>query len=336
MNFYLCLASLCLGIAAAAPQFNQTLDAKWEQWKSQYGRTYGGNEEENWKRAIWEKNLRMIEMHNLEYSAGKQSFRMQMNKFGDMSEKEFRLVLTGFKQKRFQGKTKGTLFRETLFEQVPESVDWRDKGYVTAVKDQGLCGSCWAFSATGSLEGQWFRKTGKLVSLSKQNLVDCAKDEINHGCDGGLMDHAFEYVKKNGGIDTEESYPYEARDGNCRYKPENAIANVTGYVKIPFGQESALKEAVATVGPISIAVDSVHSSFWFYESGIYHEPKCSSRQLRHAMLVVGYGVHEENGKKYWIVKNSWGEDWGKNGYILMAREQNNHCGIATLAIYPKV
>ncbi|XP_068943858.1 procathepsin L-like isoform X2 [Petaurus breviceps papuanus] len=298
MNFYLCLACLCLGIAAATPQLDPTLDAKWDQWKSQHRRTYGGNED-TWRRATWEKNLRKIEMHNVEYRAG-------------------------------------TLFHKPLFVTVPQSVDWREEGYVTPVKNQGNCLSCWAFSATGALEGQWFRKMGKLVSLSEQNLVDCSLDEGNIGCRGGFMTNAFEYVMKNEGIDTEESYPYEGKEGNCRYEPENSGANVTRYVEIPSGEESALTEAVAIAGPVSVAVDASHSSFQFYRGGVYYEPNCDSEFLDHGMLVVGYGVDEESGEKYWIVKNSMGEDWGNSGYILMARDKNNHCGIATDASYPEV
>ncbi|XP_068943861.1 procathepsin L-like [Petaurus breviceps papuanus] len=335
MHFYLCLASLCLGIAAAAPQLDPTLDAKWDQWKSQHRRTYRGNED-TWRRATWEKNLRKIEMHNVEHKAGKQSFRMEMNKFGDMTIEEFRQVMNGFGQNRFQRKAKGTLFREPLFVTVPQSVDWREEGYVTPVKNQGNCGSCWAFSATGSLEGQWFRKTGKLVSLSEQNLVDCSRKEGNEGCNGGLMTNAFEYVRKNGGIDTEESYPYEGMDNDCRFKPETAIANVTAYVNIPSGKERALAKAVASVGPISVAIDASQESFMFYKSGVYYEPDCSSEIADHAMLVVGYGAIGKHGKKYWIVKNSWDEDWGDHGYILMARDKKNHCGIATDASYPEV
>ncbi|XP_044513496.1 procathepsin L-like [Gracilinanus agilis] len=335
MNFYLCLASLCLGLVVAAPQFDRALDSQWDQWKAQYEKTYEVNED-NWRRATWEKNLKMIEAHNLEYSTGKQSFQMRMNKFGDMTTEEFKQLLNGYNFNASQRRTKGSRLREPLIAQIPESVDWREKGYVTPVKDQGQCGSCWAFSATGAIEGQWFRKTGKLISLSEQNLVDCSSSEGNDGCCGGFVNSAFQYVKENGGIDTEECYPYDEEVKICKYQPECSGANITGFVDIPSGQERALMEAVATEGPISVNIDSEKKSFRFYHSGVYFEPQCSSSFLTHAVLVVGYGSEGIDGKKYWIVKNSWSEVWGDHGYILMAKDENNHCGIATAASYPEV
>ncbi|XP_008831322.1 cathepsin L1-like [Nannospalax galili] len=326
--------ALCLGMISAAPTFDPSLDAKWQEWKTKHRKTYKTNEGQ--KRAVWEKNMKMIEQHNEQISRGKYSFRMKMNAFGDLTSTEFKKLMTGFQS---QGLKNMKLLQapqpSLLVGDVSKSVDWRTKGYVSAVQDQGIsCGSCWAFSSAGSLEGQMFRKTGKLVPLSAQNLVDCSSSYGNKGCNGGLMHQAFQYVKDNGGLDTKDSYPYEEAVGPCRYNPKNSAATVRSFVMLP-PREDALLNAVATVGPISSAVDSNHTSFQFYESGIYYEPNCSSSEVDHAILVVGYG-EESNGKKYWLVKNSWGERWGMDGYIKIARDKNNHCGIATYAVYPVV
>ncbi|MEJ1284912.1 hypothetical protein NN561_015902 [Cricetulus griseus] len=318
--------------------------------------------EENLRRAVWEKNFKMIELHNWEYLQGKHDFTMAMNAFGDLGhcasswafsatgalegqmfkktrklnalseqnlldcmefnvthscsggfmqsafqyqaknsaanvkdfvqipgheealmkavanvgpisvaidarhssfqfyESEFRQLMTGFQS---MGTTEMNVFQEPRLGDVPKSVDWRKHGYVTPVKDQGSCGACWAFSAVGSLVGQMFWKTGKLVPLSEQNLVDCSWSHGNIGCHGGLMQNAFQYVMDNGGLDTSESYPYESRNTTCRYNPENSAANVTGFVKIPANEYSLMK-AVAIVGPISAAIDTKHHSFQFY------------------------------------------------------------------------
>ncbi|OBS76496.1 hypothetical protein A6R68_17052, partial [Neotoma lepida] len=271
------LATLCLGLVSAAPTHDPSLDAEWHEWKTKHGKTYSMNEEGQ-KRAVWENNRKMIELHNEDYVKGKHGFSLEMNAFGDLTNIEFKELMTGFQG---QETKEMKVFQEPLLGDVPKSVDWRKHSYVTPVKDQGKCGACWAFSAVGSLEGQMFRKTGKLVPLSEQNLVDCSWSYGNKGCDGGLMEPAFQYVKDNGGLDTRESYPYEAR------------------------------------------------------VSMYYEANCSSNNLDHAMLVVGYG-EESDGKKYWLVKNSWGEDWGMSGYIKMARDRNNNCGIASYAIYPTV
>jgi len=148
------------------------------------------------------------------------------------------------------------------------------------------------------------------------------------------MDDAFEYIKLNGGIDSEDSYPYEGVQGKCRYNKENNAAEDVGFVDVKQGSEHSLKRAVATQGPVSVAIDASHRSFQMYDSGVYMEPKCSSEELDHGVLVVGYG--EENGHKYWIVKNSWSEEWGEEGYIKMARNKDNMCGVASSASYPLV
>lgn len=225
---------------------------------------------------------------------------------------------------------------------LPSSFDWRDEGAVTEVKFQGQnCGSCWAFSASGALEGQHFRKSGRLVSLSEQNLMDCSSAYGNEGCDGGYIHSAFQYIKDNGGIDTEKSYPYKAIvHAACKYRKRASGAIVRGFVNIPEGNEKKLVIAIASVGPISVAIDASHESFQFYSSGIYYEPKCHRRpeQLDHAVLAVGFGS-EKSEKKYedfYFVKNSYGTDWGIDGYIKMARNRKNHCGIATEATFPLV
>jgi cathepsin L len=213
------------------------------------------------------------------------------------------------------------------------SVDWRPKGAVTPIKDQGQCGSCWSFSATGSMEGAYFLKNKKLVSLSEQNLVDCSSAEGNEGCNGGLMDQAFEYVIKNKGIDTEASYPYTAKDGKCKFDAANVGATITSYKDVTKGDEGALQTAVAQQ-PVSVAIDASHSSFQLYSSGVYHEKACSASQLDHGVLAVGYGTDTTTSKNFWIVKNSWGLNWGQQGYIYMTKDKKNECGIATAASYP--
>merc|ERR1712033_114430 len=174
---------------------------------------------------------------------------------------------------------------------------------------------------------------------SEQNLDDCSKKEGNMGCFGGLMDNAFKYIKINNGIDTEKSYPYTAKNGNCTFSPDNVGATVTGFVDIEHGSEAALQKAVATVGPISVAIDASRPTFHFYKKGVYHDKRCSSVRLDHGVLAVGYGsAKQENGrnKDFWLVKNSWGEKWGMDGYIQMVRNEKNACGIASQASYPVV
>ena len=203
------------------------------------------------------------------------------------------------------------------------------------MKYQGSCGACWAFSAVGALEGQLKLKTGKLISLSAQNLVDCSNEEKygNKGCGGGYMTEAFQYIIDNGGIEADASYPYKATDEKCHYNSKNRAATCSRYIQLPFGDEDALKEAVATKGPVSVGIDASHSSFFFYKSGVYDDPSCTGN-VNHGVLVVGYGTLD--GKDYWLVKNSWGLNFGDQGYIRMARNNKNHCGIASYCSYPEI
>ncbi|KAL1246008.1 Cathepsin [Trichinella spiralis] len=309
-------------------------ESEWIIYKEIYGKTYANESEENYRREVFYANRLKVIRHNEQFDGGAKSYSMKLNKYSDLTHGEFVQLMNGFKIASKSGDYRpSSVFKPLLFTgDLPLNVDWRSEGMVTPVKDQGHCGSCWAFSATGALEGQNKRKTGKLVSLSEQNLIDCSRKYGNKGCSGGLMDNAFEYVKENHGIDTEESYPYEAADKKCRFKNSTIGATDKGFVDIEPGNETYLMHAVATIGPLSVAIDASHESFQFYSSGVYFEPMCSSQFLDHGVLVVGYGSLK--GKDYWIVKNSWGTSWGNDGYIFMARNKNNSCGIASFASYP--
>ncbi|XP_045184511.2 procathepsin L-like [Mercenaria mercenaria] len=319
-------------LLATSLAFNAFLDNEWESYKTAYGKQYE-RRVEGLRRVIWERNIKYIEQHNLEADRGLHTYRLGMNEYGDMTNDEFVSLMNGYKQNVSRSVcSKFTPPLNVNLGDLPDSVDWRKQGYVTEIKNQGQCGSCWSFSTTGSLEGQNFKKTGKLVSLSEKNLMDCSKPEGNMGCEGGLMDQAFAYVIKNKGIDTEESYPYQPRNGKCHFKSEDIGATETSCMDIDVGSEDDLQAAVATVGPISVAIDASHSSFQLYRSGVYNERRCSSKKLDHGVLAVGYGTEES--KDYWLVKNSWGKSWGQEGYIMMSRNKENQCGIATSASFP--
>lgn len=301
---------------------------------------------------IFKKNHQKIIRHNTLHATGLVSYKLAINKFADRHPHE---ISTGFRGTRDTHDLHESKFSRGDEIEVPDEVDWRLKGAVTAVKQQGDCGACWAFSVvrqkhnycspkvmrinfqTGTLEGQYFRKTGRLVSLSEQNLIDCSDYQYsNFGCEGGFMNTTYLYIKDNGGIDLEDYYPYEGIEDDCRYsKAKQSIhLRVKGYVSLPKGDEEALRRAVATVGPISVAIDGTDESLLYYDSGLYDNPSCSSEKLTHALLLVGYGT--ENGKDYWLLKNSWGDKWGEGGYLKMVRNKENQCGVATWATYPKI
>ncbi|CAG5125782.1 unnamed protein product [Candidula unifasciata] len=321
--FKLAVFAVALTLASAS------LESNWLVYKKSHNKTYAGDED-SVRRLIWQSNLQKIEQHNELYAQGLSSYYMGENEFSDMTHQEFVAVMNGFKanKKLNPGNYQTGLYKDTL----PASVDWRTKGYVTEIKNQGQCGSCWAFSTTGSVEGAHFKATGTLVSLSESNLVDCSQKYGNQGCNGGLMDDAFNYIIHNKGIDTEKSYPYRAEDEKCKFKKADVGATIKSFKDIVSGNEDDLQKAVAEIGPVSVAIDASQDSFQSYAGGVYDEPACSTTELDHGVLAVGYGV--QDGKDYWIVKNSWGESWGEKGYILMSRNKKNQCGIATSASYP--
>jgi cathepsin L len=318
---------------------NRLEHLSWADYKTTFGKTYASKAVELERMLTYLGNKEYIRTHNEAYAQGKETYWLAINKFADMKPSEFEQY-KGYNAKMAKKSMKNSAKFSSVVhlsnDSVPDQVDWRDSGLVSEVKDQGQCGSCWAFSATGSLEGQNMRAYGKLVSLSEQNLVDCSSTSKygNEGCNGGLMDSAFQYVIDVDGLNTEKSYKYEARKRRCRFKKENIGGNATDFIDVD-DDEDSLKEAVGTQGPISVAIDAEYD-FQMYGGGVFKSRQCGKCDaLDHGVLAVGYG-NDKKGGDFWIVKNSWGGDWGEDGYIRMARNKNNMCGIACMASYPVV
>ncbi|XP_039617995.1 procathepsin L-like [Polypterus senegalus] len=329
--FFMVCQALCLYLIVC---IDSRLDFKWQVWKKTHGKQYKKANELQ-KRTIWEENLKKINAHNLQYKRGKTTFKLGMNQFGDLTSSEFASMLSSYSVKHVRDITlSATDLRSAASKLNLTSIDYRKLGYVTPVQDQGTCGCCWAFSAAGAIEGQTFNKTGKLIPLSKQNLLDCAEYLGNQGCTGSRPSLAFQYVIDNGGIQAEATYPYKMAIGSCRFNSSKVAATVANYKYLPIGNEQALADALATIGPISVAIDARQISFQFYLSGIYNDPNCSILNLSHAMLAVGYGF--QGSSNYWIIKNSWGTLWGVNGYLMLAKDKNNACGISQYGVVPFV
>jgi C1A family cysteine protease len=274
---------------------------------------------------IFENNLNIINSHNEQNL----SWTMSVNKFADLTQTEFKSRRFGYQNLRVKNYEQ---FNTYNFSEVPSEIDWVEKGAVTSVKDQKQCGSCWAFSTTGSVEGAYFLSTGKLLSFSEQQLVDCSSSYGNEGCDGGLMDDGLTYIKDKG-ICLEKDYSYTASDGKC--KKCKTQTKIDSFVDVQPNNETALLQAVS-LQPVSVAIEADTSVFQFYSSGVMDSESCGT-QLDHGVLVVGYGTKE--GKDYWKVKNSWGFSWGDSGYIMIGRNANAKegiCGIAMEPSYPVI
>jgi C1A family cysteine protease len=265
-------------------------------------------------------NKKRIDEHNAKGLA----WEMGVNQFTDLTQQEFSDTYLGYLPRQNDYLRNQNLHVPPAGQVLGDSLDWRTKGAVTPVKDQAQCGSCWAFSTTGSVEGANQIKSGQLTSFSEQQLVDCAGSAGNQGCNGGLMDDAFEYIMKNGGIGTEASYPYTARDGKC--KQVTSAGTVSKYTDVKKNDEKDLMSAV-NIEPVSVAVDA--QSWSSYRKGIMSG--FCGKSLDHGVLAVGYGT--DGSQDYWLVKNSWGTSWGESGFIRLIRDKNE-CGIAEAASYP--
>ncbi|CAF3870577.1 unnamed protein product [Rotaria sp. Silwood1] len=297
-----------LSIKTSSCLSNRTssLDEGWKLFKNLHKKQYNSIDEEQLRRNIWEENVQMIQKHNLEADLGLHTFTMKVNQFADLTNDEFVKQMNQLQINPEKKPNRKFHIRSNI--KRPASV------------------------ATGTLEGQLAKKTKKLVALSEQQLVDCSTNYGNLGCNGGYMDNAYKYLIDNHGIDTNDSYPYEGVMGKCRFNPKTVATDVMSYVDIKPGSEDDLQDALATIGPIAVAMDASLYSFQFYSSGVYSDPACSSTVIDFSLLAVGYGTTVDN-QDYYILKNQHTTQWGMDGYAWLAINKNNQCGIATLASY---
>ncbi|KAK9676875.1 hypothetical protein RND81_11G107000 [Saponaria officinalis] len=301
----------------------EVMEERYKKWMEENKKKYNGVREWEERFGIYQSNVQFIDYVNSQNF----SYKLTDNQFADMTNDEFKSMFLG----RLTGRPSDNHdpINKTYYD-LPDTIDWQEMGAVTPVQDQGLCGSCWAFAAVAAVEGLQKIKTGDLVSLSVQELVDCDRDE-NEGCNGGFMEPAYEYITKNG-IATEKDYPYKGRNGKCDEEVKHHPLEMTGYKTVPTNDEQEL-QAVVAKQPVSVGIDAGGYEFQLYREGVFNG-MCGI-SLNHGVTIVGYG--EERGEKYWLVKNSWGPRWGEGGYVRMRRDivrKTGLCGIAMLASYP--
>lgn len=305
------------------------IDTAFDNFIKSYDKIYVADHEHVLRKESFRHNLRYINSMN---RAGLR-YTLAVNFLADKTSAELK-VLRG--RQYTAGYNGGNEFPYNVSREIgslPSDLDWRLYGAVTPVKDQSVCGSCWSFGTTGTIEGAYFVRYNRLIRLSQQALIDCSWGFGNNGCDGGEDFRSYQWMMKHGGLPTEDSYgPYEGQDGYCHVDNVTLTARISGYVNVTSGDAEALKIALFKHGPITVAIDASHESFAFYSNGIYYEPKCGNKldQLDHQVLLVGYGTL--NGESYWLIKNSWSNLWGNDGYVLMSPRDNN-CGVMTSPTY---
>ncbi|XP_053973401.1 procathepsin L [Hylaeus volcanicus] len=312
------------------PNIAGKLDEYWNAYKSRYNKTYSDNEETA-RRLAWEENLVTIYKHNMMAAAGHHDFTLRDNHMADLGTRQYMRDMVKLIPSRKRRVSQGPMVGAVLHDprHIPRQLDWREKGFKTPAQNQRDCGSCYAYSIAGSIQGQIFKETGMLIPLSEQQLIDCSASTGNMGCSGGSLRNTLRYLEKAKGLMAQEHYPYRGKQGRCHFQEHMSVVNITSWAVLPARDERALEAAVATIGPIAASINASPKTFQLYHTGVYNDEVCSSDMVNHAMLIVGYTPTE------WILKNWWGEEWGENGYMRLAKNKNR-CGIANYAAYAKV
>ncbi|XP_047037295.1 procathepsin L-like [Helicoverpa zea] len=304
-------------------------DWHWHEYKSVHKKAYATPHQELDALSKWRNNLRIVAQHNRDFLLGKQSYSLHLNFFGDLDVKEyFNKFLKLFRTFSLFDPAEDphkTAYRKALHRTVPESFDWRSKGFKPKLEEQHHCGACYAFAVTHALQAQLYKQHGFWGELSPQQILDCSFKDGNAGCDGGSLRGALRYAARDGLI-KESQYPYVGQDGKCKYNSQLVRARPRRWATLPMGDEAAMEQTLATIGPLAVAVNAAPFTFQLYRSGIYDDLFCSPWQLNHAMLLVGYTPD------YWILLNWWGKNWGEDGYIRIRRGLNR-CGVANMATY---
>ncbi|KZC12523.1 Cathepsin K [Dufourea novaeangliae] len=312
------------------PEISEKLDEYWNAYKVRCNKSYAGNVEAA-RRMAWEENLVTIYKHNLMASAGHHSYTLRDNHMADLGTRQYIRDMVKLIPSRKRRVSKEPMVGAVLHDprRVPARLDWRDVGFRTGPENQKDCGSCYAYSIAGSIQGQIFKETGTMIPLSEQQLIDCSSSTGNLGCSGGSLRNTLRYLEKAKGLMARVHYPYKGRQGACRFHEALSAVNITSWAVLPARDEKALEAAVATIGPIAASINASPKTFQLYHEGVYDDDACSSDMVNHAMLIVGYTPKE------WILKNWWGDGWGEKGYMRLAKNKNR-CGIANYAAYAKV
>jgi len=328
------LVALILGVASAFTFTEEEYQSYFTNWVQKYQKAYA-EEEFSQRYSVFKTNVDFVQKWNMDPS---HTHRVGLNKFADLTNEEYRnlylmkMVIDRSDELATASSLPQIPLKSSLNVSAPfgDVINWANKGAVLPPKDQGQCGSCWSFSTTGAVEALNHIYTGNLISLSEQNLMDCSSSYGNNGCNGGWPASAMQYIINNNGIDRESDYPYQGVQGSCRFQAGWTGASMKSVGSVQAGNEGDLCNHLNTQ-PVSVCIDASHQSFQLYTGGIYSDGACSSSNLDHAVLAIGYG---SQGGDYFIVQNSWGTGWGMGGYVWMARNDNNMCGIASAAVVP--